>query len=151
MGHCMYTMKLRYGKRLELGPEEPRTGRCLTYCCSLDEAPLVDEEGGGAHHCRVLALPGAARHCAAVGRTRDGERFSRAERLEHWVQMLLGIFSARGVLPVEFKPAYSMGYLLTQRLGELEQEAESKGAVLQALSDHFAKVYKTDLAAALAA
>ncbi len=44
-----------------------------------------------------------------------------------------------------------MGYVLTQRLGELEQEAESKGAVLQALSNHFAKMYKTDLAAALAA
>jgi hypothetical protein len=34
-----------------------------------------------------------------------GERFSRAEQLEHRVQMLLGIFSAKGVLPLEFKPA----------------------------------------------
>jgi hypothetical protein len=30
-----------------------------------------------------------------------GERFSRAEQLEHHVQMLLGIFSAKGVLPLE--------------------------------------------------
>ena len=43
------------------------------------------------------------------------------------VQMLLGIFSANGVLPLEFKPAYSVGDLLTQHLDELEQEAERKG------------------------
>jgi len=50
-----------------------------------------------------------------------GERFSRAEQLEHRVQMLLGIFSAKGVLRLEFKPAHSVGDLLTE---------------------HFAKVYK---------
>ncbi len=42
-----------------------------------------------------------------------GQRFSRAEQLEHRVQMLLGIFSANGVLPLEFKPAYSVGDLIT--------------------------------------
>jgi hypothetical protein len=55
------------------------------------------------------------------------ERFSRAEQLEHRVQMLLGIFSAKGVLPVEFKPAHSVSDLLTQPRDELEQEAERKG------------------------
>jgi hypothetical protein len=74
-----------------------------------------------------------------------GERFSRVEQFEHRVQMLLGIFSAKGVLPLEFKPAYSVGDLLTQHLDELEQEAERKGGVLQALSDHFARVYKMDM------
>ncbi len=74
-----------------------------------------------------------------------GERFSRAEQLEHRVQMLLGVFSAKGVLPLEFKPAYSVGDLLTQHLDELDQEAERKGGVLQALSDHFARVYKVDI------
>ena len=71
-----------------------------------------------------------------------GERFSRTEQLEHRVQMLLGIFSAKGVLPLEFKPAYSVGDLLTQHLDELDQEAERKGGVLQSLNDHFAKIYK---------
>jgi hypothetical protein len=71
-----------------------------------------------------------------------GERFSRAEQLEHRVQMLLGIFAAKRVLPLEFKPAYSVGDLLTQHLDELEGEAERKGGVLQTLADHFAKVYK---------
>jgi hypothetical protein len=55
------------------------------------------------------------------------ERFSRAQQLEHRVQMLLGIFSAKGVLPLEFKPAYSVGDLHLQRLDALEQEADEKG------------------------
>lgn len=73
-----------------------------------------------------------------------GERFSHAERLEHRVQMMLGIFSAKGMLPLEFKPAHSVGDLLTQHLDELEQETERKGGVMQLLIDHFAKVYKID-------
>ncbi len=80
-----------------------------------------------------------------------GERFSRIEQLEHRVQMLVGVFSAKGVLPLEFKPAHSVGDLLTQHLDELEQEAERKGGVLQSLSDHFARVYKVAMPLATAA
>lgn len=80
-----------------------------------------------------------------------GERYSRAEQLEHRVQMLLGVFSAKGVLPLEFKPAYSVGDLLLQHLEALEQEAEEKGGVQQVLADHFAKVYKVSLPLAQAA
>jgi hypothetical protein len=76
-----------------------------------------------------------------------GERFSRAEQLEHRVQMLLGIFSAKGVLPLEFKPAHSVGDLLTQHLDDLEQEAERKGGVVQTLADHFARVYRVPVSA----
>ena len=72
-----------------------------------------------------------------------GERFSRAEQLEHRVQMLLGIFSAKGALPLEFKPAHPVGDLLTQHHDELEQEAKRKRGVIQALADHFAKVYRS--------
>jgi hypothetical protein len=57
--------------------------------------------------------------------------------------VLLGIFSAKGVPPLEFKPAYSVGDLLTQHLDELEQEAERKGGVPQTLADHFARIYKS--------
>jgi hypothetical protein len=70
------------------------------------------------------------------------ERYSRAEQLEHRIQTILGIFSANGVLPPEFKPAHSAGDLLSQHLDELEPEAERKGGVMPALSDHFAKVYR---------
>jgi hypothetical protein len=74
-----------------------------------------------------------------------GERFGRAEQLEHRVQMLLGIFASHGVLPLEFKPVYSVGDLLLQHVDPLEQEAEEKGGVQQMLADHFAKVYKVTL------
>ena len=80
-----------------------------------------------------------------------GEWSSRAEQVEHRVQLLLGIFSAKGVLPLEFKPACSVGDLHTQHLDELEEAAERKEGVLQALSDQFAKVYKIPCAPRLPA
>ncbi len=76
------------------------------------------------------------------------ERFSCVERLEHLAQMLLGAFSAKGVLLLDFKPAHSVGDLLTQHVDELEQEAERKGGVLQTLADHFGKVYKATMSLA---
>jgi hypothetical protein len=74
-----------------------------------------------------------------------GERFRRVEQIEQRVQMLLGVFASHNVLPLEFKPAYSVGDLLLQHLEALEQEAEEKGGVQQILADHFAKVYKVRL------
>jgi hypothetical protein len=54
---------------------------------------------------------------------------------------LPGVFSTESVLPLEFKPDHGVGHLLTQDQEELEKKAERKGGVLQALGDHFAKVY----------
>jgi hypothetical protein len=71
-----------------------------------------------------------------------GAHLERAQQVRHRVQMLLGIFGARGVLPLHLKPAYSVGDLLTQHLDDLEAEAEVKGGVGQVLADHFARVYK---------
>jgi hypothetical protein len=71
-----------------------------------------------------------------------GARWERVETLEHRVRMLLGIFAAKGVLPLEFKPAYSVGDLVVQHLDDLEQEAQTKGGVEQVLADHFAKVFR---------
>jgi len=71
-----------------------------------------------------------------------GAHLERAEQVHHRVQMLLGIFGARGVLPLHLKPAYSVGDLLTQHLDDLEVEAAAKGGLTQVLLDHFAKVYK---------
>jgi hypothetical protein len=79
------------------------------------------------------------------------ERFRRVKQVEQRVQMLLGVFASHGMLPLEFKPAYSVGDLLLQHLEALEQEAEEKGGVQQVLVDHFAKIYKVDLALASAA
>jgi hypothetical protein len=71
-----------------------------------------------------------------------GARLERAQAVQHRVQMLLGIFAARGVLALEQKPAYDIGSLVDQHLDDLEAEAEVKGGVTQVLRDHFAKVYK---------
>jgi hypothetical protein len=71
-----------------------------------------------------------------------GERLARVQQVSHRVQMLLGIFAARGVLPLELKPAQSVADLLLQHLDDLEAEAEEKGGIEQVLGDHFAKVYK---------
>jgi hypothetical protein len=73
------------------------------------------------------------------------ERFRRVEQVEQRIQMLLGIFASSGVLPLEFKPAYSVADLLLQHLDALEQEADAKGGMQQVLADHFAKVYKVSL------
>jgi len=59
--------------------------------------------------------------------------------------MLLGVFAAKGVLPLEFKPAHSVGDLVVQHLDELEGEAQKKGGVEAVLAEHFAQVYKVRL------
>ena len=71
-----------------------------------------------------------------------GARLARVEQVRHRVQMLLGIFSARGVLPLHLKPAHNVADLLLQHLDDLEAEAEEKGGLAKVLTDHFAKVYK---------
>ena len=75
-----------------------------------------------------------------------GARLQRVEQVHHRVQMLLGIFAARGVLPLHLKPAYNVADLLLQHLDDLEGEAEQKGGVSQVVRDHFAKVYKVTAA-----
>jgi hypothetical protein len=76
------------------------------------------------------------------------KRFRRVEQIEQRAQLPLGVFASHGVLPLEFKPAYSVGDLLLQHLDALEQEAEAKGGVQQVLVDHFAKVYKVSISMA---
>lgn len=70
------------------------------------------------------------------------ERFRRVEQFEQRVQSLSGVFASQNVLPLEFKPAHSVGDPLLQRLDTLAQEAEETGGVQRLLADHFANVYK---------
>jgi hypothetical protein len=87
----------------------------------------------------------------AVGARGIGARRERVEQLEHRVRMLLGIFAAKGVLPLELKPAHTVGDLIVQHLDELEHEAEGKGGVARLLDEHFAKVYRLGRGVPLAA
>ena len=43
-----------------------------------------------------------------------GERLARAQHLEHRVQVLLGVCAAQSVLPLAFKPAYTVSDLVVQ-------------------------------------
>lgn len=70
------------------------------------------------------------------------ERFRRVQEVEARIEMLLGIFAAQGVLPLEFKSVHNVADLLVQHLDALEQEAADKGGIQQLLAEHFAKVYK---------
>jgi hypothetical protein len=45
---------------------------------------------------------------------------------------------------LEFNPGYSVGNLIVQLLGVLEQGTEEKGGVQRLLADHFAKVYRSE-------
>jgi hypothetical protein len=97
---------------------------------------------------KCLRYQEQGRSVPAWVRTGMDERFRRMEQIEQRVQMLLGIFASHGVLPLEFKPAYSVGDLLLQHLDALEMEAAEKGGVQQLLTEHFAKVYKVSLSLA---
>lgn len=74
-----------------------------------------------------------------------GARLERVQQMRHRVQMLLGVASAHGVLPLEFKPAQTVGDLVVQHLDDLEQEAEERGGVHVVLQRHFAKLYRVAL------
>jgi hypothetical protein len=71
----------------------------------------------------------------------------RGEALKRWntPQHSRPGFAIRETLSLDSNTAYSVGDLLLQRLDALEQEAEEKGGVQQALADHFAKVYKVSM------
>ena len=105
----------------------------------MDEAARREAERAEARRAHYLARYG---HVPAWVERGMGEREARVRQVRHRVQMLLGIFSARGVLPLELKPAHSVGDLLVQHLDDLEREAEDKGGLDQVLADHFAKAYK---------
>ncbi len=71
-----------------------------------------------------------------------GERIEKAERVRHRVQMLLGIFAARGVLPLHREPVADVQDLIWQHLDDLEAEAEAKGGLEQLLTAHFSRAFK---------
>jgi hypothetical protein len=107
----------RWSERVAIGEAERATTRRDRYAERYGTVPYWVKRGMGAH-------------------------LERAEQVRHRVQMLLGIFGARGVLPLHLKPVHSVGDLITQHLDDLEAEAEAKGGLSQVLADHFAKTYK---------
>ncbi len=105
----------------------------------VDEAARREAERAATRRASYMARYG---HVPAWVEHGMGEREARVRQVRHRVQMLLGIFSARGVLPLELKPAHSVGDLLVQHLDDLEQEAEDKGGIAQVPQQHFEKTYR---------
>jgi hypothetical protein len=138
-GRILRRLALGVVKSLEVADASPTSAALLTLHAWVGKVAEAEAQRAAAR---------CAYHRERFGRVPRwvqrgmGARWGRVEVLEHRVQMLLGIFAARGVLPLEFKPAHSVGDLLVQHLDELEHEAEAKGGVQQLLLDHFARVFK---------
>src|SRR5262249_53332824 len=124
---------------LELEDASPTSAALAAISTWVDEAARREAERAEARRTRYLMRFG---HVPSSVERGMGEREARVRQVRHRVQMLLGIFSARGVLPLEFKLAHLVGDLLVQHLDDLEREAEEKGGLDQVLADHFARVYR---------
>ena len=124
---------------LELEDASPTSAALAAISTWVDEAARREAERAEARRAHYLARYG---HVPPWVERGMGEREIRVRQVRHRVQMLLGIFSARGVLPLELKPAHSVGDLLVQHLDGLEREAEDKGGLDQVLADHFSRIYK---------
>jgi hypothetical protein len=124
---------------LELEDASPTSAALAALSKWVDEAARREAERAEARRAHYLARYG---HMPPWIERGMGEKEARVRQVHHRVQMLLGIFSARGVLPLELKPAHSVGDLLVQHLDDLEREAEDKGGLDQVLAEHFAKAYK---------
>lgn len=149
-----YSGKSRLLRRMSLGvvnslEVEDASPTAAALARLRDEAERIaakEAERAEARRARYLAKYGTVPRWVERGM---GARLERAEQVRHRVQMLLGIFAAQGVLPLELKPAHNVADLLVQHLDDLEAEAEEKGGIGQVLRQHFAKVYKVDAPASL--
>jgi hypothetical protein len=124
---------------LELEDASPTSAALAAISKWVDEAARREAERAAARRARYLARYGRVPAWVERGM---GEREARVRQVRHRVQMLLGIFSARGVLPLELKPAHSVGDLLVQHLDDLEREADEKGGLDQVLAGHFSRAHK---------
>ncbi len=145
-GRILRRLALGVVKSLEVEDASPVSAALLTLQCWVGKVAQAEEHRVATRCARYHERFGAVPRWVVRGM---GARWERVEAVEHRVQMLLGIFAAKGVLPLDFKPAHSVGDLLVQHLDDLEHEAEEKGGIGQVVADHFAHVYKVRLPQAL--
>jgi hypothetical protein len=131
---------------LEVEDAAPLPAVLASLSAWVDKAARQEAERAAARRARYADKYGYVPRWIERGM---GERLERVEQVRHRVQMLLGICSARGVLPLELKPAYNVADLLEQHLDDLEAEAAAKGGLPQLMADHFAKVYRVAAPASL--
>jgi hypothetical protein len=132
-------MPLGVVNSLEVEDAAPVSASLSALSAWIDQTARREAERAAARRARYAEKYGYVPRWVERGM---GERLERMEQVRHRVQMLLGICSARGVLPLELKPAHNIADLLEQHLDDLEAEAEAKGGVPHVLADHFEKVYR---------
>jgi len=71
-----------------------------------------------------------------------GLAVERVEAIRHRLQMLLGIWSAKGVLPLQVAPVENVAELYRRHADELEALAEEEGGVASLLQKHYQKTFK---------
>jgi hypothetical protein len=133
---------------LEVEDAAPASAALAALSAWVDRAARLEGKRAEARRARYAELYGNVPRWVERGM---GERLAQVEQVRHRVQMLLGICSARGVLPLELKPAYNVVDLLDQHVEDLEAEAAAKGGVWQVMADHFQKVYRVAAPRALMA
>jgi len=82
------------------------------------------------------------RACLAVIDAGRGRAAERADVIRHRLQTLLGIWAARGVLPLEVAPTESVADLYRRHADELERLAEEVGGAGALLQRHYQKTFK---------
>jgi hypothetical protein len=133
---------------LEVEDAAPSSAALAALSAWVDRAARLEGERAAARRARYAERYGTVPRWVERGM---GERLVRVEQVRHRMQMLLGICSARGVLPLELKPAYNVVDLLDQHVDDLEVEAAAKGGVWQIMAGHFQKVYRVAAPQALIA
>jgi len=73
----------------------------------------------------------------------------RPEVLRHRLAMLLGIWSAQGVLPLQIEPVPDMAALFQRHEADLSARASEKGGVPALLAQHYQKLFKVSAPADL--
>ena len=138
-GRLLRRMLLGVVDSLEVEDASPASASLAALQRWIERIAIKEEARANARRERYLKRYGELPSWVEQGM---GARLVRVEQVRHRVQMLLGIFSARGVLPLHLKPAHNVTDLLLQHLDDLEAEAVEKGGLAKVLTDHFAKVYK---------
>jgi hypothetical protein len=78
-----------------------------------------------------------------------GLSVERAEVIRHQLQMVLGIWATKGVLPLEVPPIATMADLYLQHADELEALAEAEGGAAALLQKHYQKTFNVAASRAL--
>jgi len=112
----------------EAGRVAQRRGRLLAR---LDDVEGLDALPEDELRARLAVIDG--------GR---GMAAERAEAIRHRLQMLLGIWAAKGVLPLEIAPLESVAELYRRHAAELEALAEEVGGAPALLRKHYQKTFK---------